>query len=107
MFFYIFIFLPRLCLLLYLTYIYILSIYKLFFLSVIRYGSHVPSTTENFNPGLKFSVHNCKLCINVIAFTANITNFMYILQVEYDVVGFLDKNRDTLPPSVQMLMKSK
>ena len=28
-------------------------------------------------------------------------------QVEYDVLGFLDKNRDTFPPSIQMLMKSK
>ena len=35
------------------------------------------------------------------------TSGLLFIQVEYDVSGFLDKNRDTLPPSVQMLMKSK
>lgn len=39
------------------------------------------------------------LCYVTLSFLA--------IQVEYDVSGFLDKNRDTLPPSVQMLMKSK
>lgn len=69
-----------------------------------------PLKTSTPVPGLKFSVvqgtQKYVYMLEVIAFTVNITNFMYILQVEYDVVGFLDKNRDTLPPSVQMLMKS-
>ena len=30
-----------------------------------------------------------------------------ILQVQYDMTGFLDKNRDTLPPSIIFLMKGE
>ena len=30
-----------------------------------------------------------------------------VLQVQYDMTGFLDKNRDTLPPSIIFLMKGE